>query len=70
MPAPERISIAGFGDYEISEICVPSLTTINPFPRRIGAEAATIILDALSSRLPGSKTVAIVPELLLRGSSV
>lgn len=67
---PEQMSVAGFGDYEISEICVPSMTTINPFPRRIGGEAATIILDALNARLEGPKTVAIATELLLRGSSV
>jgi len=70
VPVPEHMSIAGFGDYEISEICVPSMTTINPFPRRIGSEAAAIILDALNSRLSGSKTVHIVTEVLLRGSSV
>ncbi len=35
---PGRIRIAGFGDYEIAEVAVPSLTTINPFPREIGQD--------------------------------
>lgn len=70
IPVPEQISIAGFGGYEISGVCVPSITTINPFPRRIGSEAATIILEALHARLIDAKTVSIATELLLRASSV
>lgn len=66
---PERISIAGFGDYEIAGISVPSLTTINPFPREIGARAAALILDVLDGRQVEPATVAIRPELLLRQSS-
>ena len=66
---PERMSVAGFGDYEIAGICVPSLTTINPFPRDIGARAAELILDVLDGRQPDRATIAIRPELLARQSS-
>ena len=66
---PERMSVAGFGDYEIAGICVPSLTTINPFPREIGARAAELILDVLDGRQPDRATIAISPELLARQSS-
>ena len=66
---PERMSVAGFGDYEIAGICVPSLTTINPFPREIGARAAELILDVLDGRQPDRATIAIRPELLARQSS-
>lgn len=66
---PERVAVAGFGDYEIAAICVPPLTTINPFPRRIGQEAAALILQALDGELSGSTTLRIVPELLTRASS-
>ncbi len=47
---PGRISLAGFGDYEIAEISVPPLTTINPFPREIGGRVAKLILDVLDGR--------------------
>jgi len=67
---PAQISIAGFGDYEIGAICVPPLTTINPFPRDIGARAATLILDVLDGRQITPAMIRIAPELLLRGSSV
>ena len=66
---PERMSVAGFGDYEIAGICVPSLTTINPFPREIGARAAELILEVLDRRQPDRATIAIHPELLARQSS-
>lgn len=66
---PGDIWIAGFGDYEIAEVSVPALTTINPFPREIGARAAALILDVLDGRQTGPTTVAIRPELLIRQSS-
>lgn len=66
---PEDIWIAGFGDYEIGGISVPALTTINPFPREIGAKAAALILDVLDGRQTGPATVRIAPELMIRASS-
>ena len=69
IPVPDRIWIAGFGDYEIAEVSVPSLTTINPFPREIGARTAALLLDLMDGRQGSPATVAIQPELLIRGSS-
>ena len=65
---PNRIAIAGFGDYEIGAISVPSLTTINPFPHRIGAEAAALILRIMDGQTQGATRICIIPELLLRAS--
>jgi LacI family gluconate utilization system Gnt-I transcriptional repressor len=67
---PGRISIAGFGDYEIAAVCVPTLTTINPFPREIGARAAELILDVLDGGDGAPRKLRIAPELLLRRSSL
>jgi LacI family transcriptional regulator, gluconate utilization system Gnt-I transcriptional repressor len=66
---PEDIWIAGFGDYDIAEVSVPALTTINPFPREIGARTAALILDVLDGRQTGPATVRIAPELMIRASS-
>lgn len=66
---PQDIWIAGFGDYEIAEVSVPALTTINPFPREIGARAAALILDVLDGRQMAPAKVEIRPELLIRQSS-
>lgn len=66
---PEDIWIAGFGDYEIAEVAVPALTTINPFPRIIGARTADLILDVLDGRQIAPARVEITPELLIRQST-
>ena len=74
MPAPRRfrardIWIAGFGDYEIAGISVPSLTTINPFPREIGTRTAAMILDLLDARTPVAGIIPITPQLIIRNST-
>lgn len=66
---PGDLWIAGFGDYEIAGIAVPSLTTINPFPRDIGARTAELILDVLNGRPDTPARIEISPELLIRQSS-
>jgi LacI family transcriptional regulator, gluconate utilization system Gnt-I transcriptional repressor len=66
---PGRISIAGFGDYEIGAISVPTLTTINPFPREIGAQTAALILKVLDGVQTAPATLSILPRLLPRQSS-
>lgn len=69
LAVPDRYSIAGFGDYDIAAVAVPSLTTINPFSRAIGAKAAALILDVLDGRQDGPALLPITPELLIRESS-
>jgi LacI family gluconate utilization system Gnt-I transcriptional repressor len=46
---PEDIAIAGFGDYEISSICHPRISTINVDCYGIGKQAAARLLDALQN---------------------
>ena len=67
---PEQMSIAGFGDYEIAEVSVPALTTINPFPYEIGARAAALVLDVRDNKLTRPARVVIRTEFLRRQSSV
>jgi LacI family gluconate utilization system Gnt-I transcriptional repressor len=66
---PGRLWIAGFGDYEIAGIAVPAMTTINPFPRDIGARTAELVLDVLDGRQDKPARIAISPELLIRQST-
>ena len=70
VPVPDRISIAGFGDYEIAGISVPSLTTINPHPREIGNRAVTLIQDLMDGKQAGPARIVISPDLILRQSSL
>jgi LacI family gluconate utilization system Gnt-I transcriptional repressor len=66
---PGKLWIAGFGDYEIAGISVPTLTTINPFPREIGTRTAGLILDLLEKQPIPPARILISPALLIRQSS-
>jgi LacI family gluconate utilization system Gnt-I transcriptional repressor len=65
---PETIAIGGFGNYEIGDICVPTLTTIDAGARTIGERAGALILDVLAG-VEGVSSVTIEPRLLVREST-
>jgi len=68
---PGQISIAGFGNYEVGAICVPSITTIDPLPRQIGAFAAELLCDLLDEKADDMPVRRhILPQLLIRESSI
>lgn len=66
---PDQIELAGFGDYEIAAVAVPTISTINPFPREIGRRAAALIVAVLDNVQIGPARVEIEPMLLIRESS-
>lgn len=71
MRVPDDIAVAGFGDYDIALICVPTQTTINPFPALIGEHTAELILslrDGTTSQRP--QIINITPCLVPGGSTV
>lgn len=53
---PEQCAIVGFGDYAMSSMLLPSLTTIRPPAKEIGEIAAMRILESLGE-IPASKNV-------------
>jgi LacI family gluconate utilization system Gnt-I transcriptional repressor len=65
---PQDMAVAGFGAYEIASVCVPTLTTINPFSRRIGQEIAGLVLEARKNSLQ-RQTRNIAPELVIAEST-
>lgn len=72
LAVPGTIAIAGFGAYEISDICVPPITSIDPHCYRIGLLAAHRIIDRLSDG-PDSGTESrtlVEPGLLVRASTL
>ncbi len=68
---PGRIAICGFGAYEISEICVPPITTIDPQCYRIGQVAAHKIIQkiGIDSQIHLSGEMNIQPSLVVRAST-
>jgi LacI family gluconate utilization system Gnt-I transcriptional repressor len=64
---PEEIAIGGFGDYDISEVSNPTITTIDVSANKIGRKAGEYILH----RLLGFENIIeeIIPCLVVRESS-
>ena len=67
---PSDIAIAGFGAYDIAELSVPDITTIDVCARRIGELTGARILQLLGHVLDlGSRVIEIEPRLIARGST-
>lgn len=65
---PTDIAIAGFGAYDIAEVCVPSLTTVDPSARAIGTQTADLIIAALETP-DGKQLVEVRPQIIIGGST-
>lgn len=65
---PEQIAIGGFGAYEIGNICVPTLTTIDAHAREIGRRTGALLIDILDGKEEVGD-VLIKPELIVREST-
>jgi LacI family gluconate utilization system Gnt-I transcriptional repressor len=59
---PERIAIAGFGDFEVSETCYPAITTVGVHCYEIGNKAGELLLRAIEGER-GKQPVA--PETII-----
>ncbi len=68
---PTDISVVGFDDIELSEFCLPALTTIRQDRRALGRRAANLLLERLSpNALPSQGQVETLDvELIVRDST-
>jgi LacI family transcriptional regulator, gluconate utilization system Gnt-I transcriptional repressor len=55
---PERIALAGFGDFEISACCHPALTTVGVHCYDIGHKAGELLLRAIEGERNGNSIAA------------
>jgi len=55
---PQRIALAGFGDFEISETCYPALTTVGVHCYDIGNKAGELLLRAIEGERSGQPIAA------------
>lgn len=55
---PADLSVAGYDGIQFSEYLRPSLTTVQTQPRRVGYEAARILLDVIDGRTPADVDIA------------
>lgn len=70
---PERIAIAGFGDFEVSRSCHPTITTVAIDSTGIGRAAGELLMRAIDEARTGAKlpaeTVLIPFQIMARGST-
>lgn len=66
---PSRVAVAGFNDLTGSDQMTPPLTTIRTPRERIGAEAASMLLQLMRGKVPTQPCVDVGFELVVRGST-
>ena len=69
---PGRLAVAGFGDFQISRYCWPSLTTVSVNCREIGCQAGKLMLQAIEGVEAGNPLppqVVIIPHSILERES-
>lgn len=65
---PDDVALIGFGDMDLSNCCVPTLSTVCPPREEIGERVATSLLERFQGK-GGEQCVDIGFELLVRESS-
>lgn len=65
---PEDIAICGFANEPIDALVAPSLSSVDQFSKRIGQQAARMLLDQLNGETPAN--IVIEPELVIRDSTM
>lgn len=66
---PEDISLIGFDNIEMTEIAVPSLTTIGQDKNEMGRQAVLGLLEALNDDDRTGSTTYVTPQLVVRNST-
>jgi LacI family gluconate utilization system Gnt-I transcriptional repressor len=70
---PTDMAVAGFGDFEVSRYCTPTITTIAVAPYEIGRRAGELLLAGAKARREGTprplETVVTGYEILSREST-
>jgi LacI family transcriptional regulator len=67
---PKEIALAGFDDIPLARYVVPSLTTMRVNIAELGAHAMRMLLDLRDGGDPGDRPAPMVPELIVRESTV
>lgn len=65
---PDKVAVAGFGDFEVAQEVIPALTTVRIPGRDIGRRAASLLVDRLLGR-NGENAVDMGFEIVLRDSA-
>jgi LacI family gluconate utilization system Gnt-I transcriptional repressor len=65
---PDRLAIAGWGDYEIASETTPGLTTLQPHAYEMGQESMNMIIKRVAGKKPRGKVVDTGFHIVKRAS--
>ena len=66
---PDRLAVAGFGDFDIAHEIVPSLTTLRIPGRLIGERAAGLVMDPVAGHATEARVIDVGFEVVRRASA-
>ena len=65
---PHKLSVMGYDDIEMSNLCTPALTTIHQPKYEVGTEAARILINSLQKKEEQEKKVTLEIHVVERES--
>jgi len=66
---PDDLSLVGFDNLDDSDATVPTLSTVDQFAYKLGANATQIIVDRARGKAGAAKRISLEPELKIKESS-
>jgi LacI family gluconate utilization system Gnt-I transcriptional repressor len=66
---PEQLAICGVGNYELSPLVSPALTTVEVHVEEMGRRSAELLLALTEGERPDTLTIELTPKLIRRGSA-
>ncbi|SHJ80771.1 LacI family DNA-binding transcriptional regulator [Tepidibacter formicigenes] len=70
LKVPDDVSIVGFDDIYMSSLIDPELTTIRQPNYEMGYKAIDILIDALENKEKNVKKIDLIPQLIIRKSTL
>ncbi|MGI6004124.1 MAG: LacI family DNA-binding transcriptional regulator [Christensenellales bacterium] len=66
---PQDISIVGFDNLNLSDVIIPSLTTVDQRIYEMGSSATNMLIDAYEKKTNGNRIIQLEPTLVVRDST-
>ena len=66
---PEDIQVTGIGDGDLSQIVSPTLTTVHPYYKTSGIEAAKMLVGLMNDSDTAQRDIRMGYELVVRNST-
>lgn len=69
LQVPEQVSVIGFDDIPLTNMCHPPLTTVRQPALEMGQQAARLLLELVENGITLSQAIVLPTELIVRGST-